>query len=435
MKFCMVTTFFGAESFGGDAAYVDRLSRALLRRGHEVHVIHCVDAFQAVRGEHPLRPYTPPEGLVIHRLESPRGVLSPIATQLTGQPFFKTEALRDLLDAVDVDVVHFHNISLAGGAGVLHFGRNAIKLMTAHEHWLICEMHLLWKYGQKACDGRACIRCSLAGKRPPQFWRATGSIGRGLRQLDALLFPSQHTLEAHRTRGIQGNLIQVPYFLPDDWSQGIEDEEPVVTERPYLAAAGRLVTMKGFQNLVPLMRYLPEVDLRIAGTGPYEEELKQLAEGLPNVRFEGLLSGSGLARLFRGARAVVVPSLFPETFGYVVLEAFSVRTPVIVDREGGALLETGVSSGGGLGYSTEADLLLAMRRIVHDTSLREELADQGYAMRIGEWSEQAHLDRYFRIIEESRQRRASKGTPGVPAPHLWPPVKANDSERASRTPA
>ena len=42
---------------------------------------------------------------------------------------------------------------------------------------------------------------------------------------------------------------------------------------------------------------------------------------------------------------------------------------------------------------------------------------------------------YFRIIEESRQRRASKGTPGVPAPHLRPPVKANASERASRTPA
>ena len=38
MKFRMITTFFGAHSFGGDAAYVDRLSQALCRRGHEVHV-------------------------------------------------------------------------------------------------------------------------------------------------------------------------------------------------------------------------------------------------------------------------------------------------------------------------------------------------------------------------------------------------------------
>ena len=32
MRFCHVTTFFGASSFGGDAAYVDRLTRALLRQ-------------------------------------------------------------------------------------------------------------------------------------------------------------------------------------------------------------------------------------------------------------------------------------------------------------------------------------------------------------------------------------------------------------------
>ncbi len=101
--------------------------------------------------------------------------------------------------------------------------------------------------------------------------------------------------------------------------------------------------MKGFQRLIPMMRYLPEVDLRIAGTGPYETTLRAMATDLPNVRFEGLLGGNSLARLFRDAHAVVVPSLFPETFGYVVLEAFSVGTPVVVHKGGGALYETGFS--------------------------------------------------------------------------------------------
>ena len=400
MKFCMVTTFFGGHSFGGDAAYVDRLSRALLRRGHEVHVIHCADSFQAVRGAHPLRPYVPPEGLQIHRLESPFGLLSPLATQITGKPFFKAKALREVIDAVDTDVVHFHNISLVGGPDVLRMGENAVRLMTAHEHWLICPMHLLWKYGKKACDGPDCVRCSLAGKRPPQLWRYTNAVGRGLQQLDALLFPTRHTLEEHRRRGIGAPLVHLPYFLPDDWSNGIEDHPPAAgtDHRPYLAAAGRLVAMKGFQQLIPMMRYLPEVDLRIAGTGPYEHTLKRLAEGLPNVRFEGLLSGDSLATLFHGARAVVVPSLFPETFGYVVLEAFAVHTPVVVSLKGGALAETGVQSGGGLGYDTDAELLLALRRIVHDEDLREDLADAGFAVRRGDWSEAAHMDRYFDLI-------------------------------------
>jgi glycosyltransferase involved in cell wall biosynthesis len=412
MKFCMVTTFFGAHSFGGDAAYVDRLTRALCRRGHEVHVFHCVDAFNAVRGNHPLRLYSPPPGLHIHALESRFGILSPLATQFTGRPFFKAEALRKELDAVDTDIVHFHNISLVGGPGVLDMGRKAVKIMTAHEHWLVCPMHLLWKYDSKACDGPTCVRCSLAGKRPPQVWRATGAIGRGLRQLDALVFPSRHTLHEHLSRGIQASrMVHLPYFLPDDWSRGIEDEESGPTDRPYIAAAGRLVRMKGFQRLIPVMKLLPEVDLRIAGTGPYEGELRRLAEGLPNVRFEGLLGGQGLARLFHGARAVVVPSLFPETFGYVILEAFSVRTPVVVHKGGGAIHETGVLSGGGLGYETDAELLMAIRRIVHDEGLREELADRGHAIRTGEWSESAHLKRYFGLIRSIQSGRA------IPAPH------------------
>jgi glycosyltransferase involved in cell wall biosynthesis len=407
LKFCMVTTFFGGHSFGGDAAYVDRLARALLRRGHEVHVVHCADAFEAVRGRHPLRPYEPPPGLHVHRLESPFGVLSPVATQLTGRPFFKADALREVIEAADVDVVHFHNISLIGGPGALHLGRGAVRMMTAHEHWLICPMHLLWKYDRRPCDRATCVRCSLAGRRPPQLWRYTGAIDRGLQQLDALIFPTRHALEEHRRRGIGAPMVHLPYFLPDDWSGGLEDHPPEPAGRPYLAAAGRLVKMKGFQRLIPLMKYLPEVDLRIGGTGPYEPTLRSLAGGLPNVRFEGLLSGAELARLFAGARAVVVPSLFPETFGYVVLEAFAVHTPVVVHSGGGALHETGVLSGGGLGYRTESEMLLALRRIVHDDDLREDLADRGYAIRTGEWSERAHLDRYFDLIRGIQAGRAS----------------------------
>jgi len=414
LKFCMVTTFFGAHSFGGDAAYVDRLSRALCRRGHEVHVYHCVDAFNSVKGKHPLRPYEPPPGLHVHPLKSPFGILSPIATQATGRPYFKAAALREALDAPDVDVVHFHNISLVGGPGVLEMGRQAVRIMTAHEHWLICPMNLLWKNDRQPCDKPTCVSCSLRGHRPPQAWRQTDAINRGLREVDALVFPSRHALEEHRRRGIGAPLVHLPYFLPDDWTDGIEDTEPEPTPRPYLAAAGRLVRMKGFQRLIPLMRLLPEVDLRIAGTGPYESKLRAMAADMPNVHFDGLLGGRDLARLFHGARAVVVPSLFPETFGYVVLEAFAVRTPVIVHEGGGAILETGVLGGGGLGYKTDGELLLAMRRMVHDDDLRDELADQGYARRIGEWSETAHLDRYFGLIAGIRAGRAS--TPGAAIP-------------------
>jgi glycosyltransferase involved in cell wall biosynthesis len=419
MKFAMITTFFGAHSFGGDAAYVERLSEALCRRGHEVHVYHCVDAFNAVRNGHPLRSYEPAPGLHIHPLKSPFGMLSPLATQATGMPFFKSGALKEVLDDPATDVIHFHNISLVGGPGLLSFGANqrAARIMTAHEHWLICPMHLLWKYDRRVCESPNCVSCCLNGGRPPQVWRATRAIERGLRSLDALLFPSRHSLEEHRRRGIGSHvrLVHLPYFLPDGRSKGVDNEPPLALERPYLAAAGRLVKMKGFQRLIPLMRYLPEIDLRIAGTGPHEVELKSLAAELPNVRFEGLLGGAQLARLFRSARAVVVPSLFPETFGYVVLEAFAVGTPVVVHEDGGALYETGFLSGGGLAFRTDTELLTALRRMVHDNRLHDDLAARGYAVRMGEWSESEHLERYFELLDGARRARESSP---FPRPHV-----------------
>ena len=100
----------------------------------------------------------------------------------------------------------------------------------------------------------------------------------------------------------------------------------------------------------------------------------------------------------------MVPSLFPETFGYVVLEAFAVGTPVVVHEGGGALYETGFLSGGGLAYRTDTELLTALRRMVHDHRLHDDLAARGLQSRMGEWSETEHLERYFDLIGERAGR-------------------------------
>jgi glycosyltransferase involved in cell wall biosynthesis len=417
----MVTTFFGAHSFGGDAAYVDRLSRALCRRGDEVHVYYCLDAWRAVRGDFPPRSYTPPPELHIHPIESRLGLLSPLATQATGMPWGKTKVLSDALDDPDIDLIHFHNISLVGGPAVLGLGSNrrAVRLMTAHEHWLICPMHLLWKNDRQVCDRATCVTCCLRGRRPPQVWRLSRAIERGLGNLDALVFPSQHALAEHRRRGLGAfvPLVHLPYFLPDDWTGGVQSKPRKPRARPYLAAAGRLVKMKGFQTLIPLMRYLPEADLVIAGTGPFEPVLREIAHDLPNVRFEGLLGGRALAQLFCGARAVVVPSLFPETFGYVVLEAFAVGTPVVVHEGGGALAETAIATGGGLGYRSDIELLTALRRLLHDEELHQELAASGLDARHRLFSEARHLKAYDDLIARARSERAGTSLAG---PHARP---------------
>jgi len=410
----MITTFFGTHNFGGDGVYIDHLSRALLRRGHQVDVIHDLNAYELARHGEPLRDYTPPDGLKLHPIRSWASGLSPLWTHQTGRLGFTAAAIRKILESNPFDVVHFHNISLLGGAETLSLAsgpRRPVKLMTIHEFWLICPLSSLWKFNREICQKPECIRCSIRSGRPPQLWRRAGTMERALENIDVLIFPSQHAMSVHRDHEIRApRLEHVPHFLSEDWSGWLPGEESDRLPRSgpigrYFAAAGRMVPEKGFDRLIPLMASLPEMELRIAGAGPEESRLRRLAMGLPNVLFLGQLNPPDLAALFRDAIAVVVPSAFYETFGYVAVESLSVGTPVIV-RDLGALPELIEASGAGLTYRTDEELLNAMRLLASDAGPREKLSECGRQAARQIWSEDAHLDRYFSLIAEVNAARS-----------------------------
>lgn len=431
MRFAMLTTFFGEHSFGGDAAFVDRLSRALARHGHEVHVVYCRDAFDLARGNQTPRPYEPPPGVTIHALASAAGPLSPLATHQTGHPAFKAGKIRRILEGLRPDVVHVHNLSLIGGPGLLGLlPDRAVKLMTTHEHWLVCPSHVLWKFDSGVCEASECLKCCVKQRKPPQLWRKTDLVARSLGHLDALICPSRSTQREHARRGIGVRTRHLPYFLPEDYT-GMARVEAPGHARPYVAAAGRLEKIKGFQDAIDAMGHLPHLDLRIAGAGSYEPALRDRAKGLANVHFEGRLDAARLAALFRGARAVVVPSLVYETFGYVVLEAFAEGTPVVV-RDLGALPELVAESGGGFIFASPEGLVELIDRIAADGPLRDELGANGRAARNGVWSEEEHLKRYFDLIRTLRDRKgrpspaALTGGPGqLPAASVPEFIEAN----------
>ncbi len=426
MRFCMLTTFFGSHSFGGDAAFVDRLSRALAGHGHEVHVIHCHDAFEASRGSQTPRPYEPHPDVVAHALESPFSTLSPLATHQTGLPLFKAREIRRLYREIGPDVVHFHNLSLIGGPGLLGVPTpGAVKLMTTHEHWLVCPLSVLWKLDSGVCEQPSCVKCCLQARRPPQLWRKTGLMGRSLRHLDALICPSRSTQREHKRRGIAAPTVHLPYFLPDRYPDGAPAPTPRF-KRPYVAAAGRLEKIKGFEDAIDAIRRLPHIDLRIAGAGEHEASLRDRSRGATNVHFEGRLDSARVAALFRGALAVVVPSRVYETFGYVVLEAFAEGTPVIV-RDLGALPELVAESRGGLVFETVDGIVRAIERLSREPVLRHRLGSNGLAARHGVWSESAHLTRYLDLIETRR------GTSRIRTDHPNPPVTTQSlAERSAR---
>ena len=48
LRFCFLTTFYPPYNFGGDGIGIQRLARALVKRGHHVTVVHDADAFDVL---------------------------------------------------------------------------------------------------------------------------------------------------------------------------------------------------------------------------------------------------------------------------------------------------------------------------------------------------------------------------------------------------
>jgi glycosyltransferase involved in cell wall biosynthesis len=193
----------------------------------------------------------------------------------------------------------------------------------------------------------------------------------------------------------------LPYFLPRA-SEAVETQPPPV--RPYFLFVGRLVKIKGVQTLLPIFKNYPQADLVVAGEGEYGVTLRELARDIPNVKFAGALSYAKLRALYRNAIAVIMPSICYEVFGIVLLEAFAVKTPVIV-RDLGGMPEAVYDSGGGLIFRSDEELMQAVTRVQHDPALRDTLGENGYAAYLRLWSEEPHLNQYFEIIEEIARRR------------------------------
>ena len=402
LRFCMLTTFYPPYSFGGDAIGIQRFSRGLVRQGHSVTVIVDVDAYKVL--SHGPEPELPPatDGIEVIPLRSRMSRLSVLLTQQAGWPVVQGRAIQRLLDAGNYDVIIFNNISLVGGPGLLSYGK-ALKLYMAHEHWLVCPSHVLWRHGRELCTGRECLRCVLSYRRPPQLWRYTGLLEKQQKHVDTFIAMSEFSRDKHREFGFGPDMEVVNYFLPDTGVELAATEDDPPHERPYFLFVGRLEKIKGLDDVIPVFGEYAGADLVIAGDGEYAATLKRIAAGNPRVRFLGRIAPEQLDRYYRHAIALIVPSVCYETFGIILIESMRQGTPVLARRIG-PFPEIVTRSGGGLLFDGAGDLVDAMRQIQTDPALREQMARQGREAFLKYWSESAVIPKFLEVVRNTADR-------------------------------
>jgi glycosyltransferase involved in cell wall biosynthesis len=142
-----------------------------------------------------------------------------------------------------------------------------------------------------------------------------------------------------------------------------------MTERPYFLFVGNDKPHKNVDRLVAALARVPDAQLILAG-GPFERFRDR-----DRIVVAGFVSSEELASLYRGAIALVMPSI-EEGFGLPALEAMACAaavitstTPSLVEITGDAALHVDANS---------IDAIAgAMMRVMNDTTLRATMIARG----------------------------------------------------------
>jgi glycosyltransferase involved in cell wall biosynthesis len=248
--------------------------------------------------------------------------------------------ISDLLATMDRErtVVHVHGWTKALSSSVVAAVVRAKfpLVMTMHEYFVRCPTGCLYLHRDRAvctlkpmslacvltdCDSRSyafklyrVVRQAIA--------RTAGSIPRGARNFI--------TVSAFSERILRGLLPAARRFYPvANPVDAVRDDRVAAAANDQFVYVGRLSPEKGGALLAEAAKRAG-VRVTFIGDGP---ERAAIEAANPDATVTGWLDRDGVAARLRGARAIVVPSLWYETLGLVVLEAAALGIPAIVSRD------------------------------------------------------------------------------------------------------
>lgn len=251
--------------------------------------------------------------------------------------------LKRLIEKARPNIAHAHNVYHHLSPAIFSTLKDAgiPVVMTAHDLKLACPAYKMLREGKVCEDCRGgrihnvvvhrCVKESLA-LSAVVFAETTlhRMLGLYRNKVDRIVVPSRFYREKLMEWGWPAeSLVHIPNFVD------VEKFSADWAESDYFVFAGRLAPEKGIATLIRAAAKAGQ-RLVIAGTGPEEMKLRQLAEAMQaDVTFAGYVSGENLFRLIGQSRALVLPSEWYENAPISILEAYALGRPVIGAAIGG----------------------------------------------------------------------------------------------------
>ena len=233
----------------------------------------------------------------------------------------------------------------------------------------VCEKCLTKKFAWPAIKHK-CYRGSRAGSFAVSSMLATHRLmGTWKKKIHLYYTLTEFSKSKLLHLGIQPDRIAVkPNCVHPDPGVGQGDQD-------FALFVGRLSEEKGIYALIDAWKsHNPNITLKIVGDGPLTEVVRAAADSNPQIELLGRKPFTEVLSLMGQAKVVVVPSVFYETFGRTIIEAYSSGTPVVASRIG-AMQELILP--GETGYFFEPgnseDLMAKVKTVLSDEAARQKM--------------------------------------------------------------
>ncbi len=348
----VVPTYLPATRYGGPIYSVHGLCVALVKAGVEVHV-----ATTSVDGDDnsdvPLGTPVLVDG--VHVWYFPSNLLRRLYYSPAMKRFFNEKM-------TEFNLVHLHSVYLwpTNCAARIAY-RCKVPYLIAPRGMLVNELIRQQNYVIKSLWLRLIERRTLR---------------------DASVFHATSKREYHDAKQVFRSLPPA-LTIPNGIELKSKNAYTTQNKSPYIMYLGRINWKKGLERLLAAISELTNVRLLIVGNDEenYIPKLKKqiCALGLEQVvEFTGPKYADEKYQLLHDASALVLPSM-SENFGNVIIEAWNVACPVICSPEVG-LSDDVRTHKAGFVFSTDAELIRAIRRMLDDLHARNSMGRNGYEL-------------------------------------------------------
>lgn len=241
--------------------------------------------------------------------------------------------------------------------------------------------------------------------------------------VNAIVVPSQPMLDVLRVYGVSSSANVIPTGLQEGSfaeSDGLafKKKHNIENKRPMLLYVGRVAFEKNIPFLFEMTKVLaerhPNVLLVVAGEGPAEKSLHQLAVTLKiedNVKFIGYLDRDTELNACYKSADVFVFSSKSETQGLVLLEAMAQGTPVVGIAELGTASILHEGQGALIATENAVEFSNKVATLIEDHTKRDLLSQKAKDYALCVWSADVQAQRmvnfYQKTIEQYQFKKSS----------------------------